>query len=529
MARKVRIPPIVYILVVATVGWGGYRYWQQQGIPDWVNLPGWVNRPGWMNRSTAVVPPAADTDGWLLLGDTFSGYSTFRNAEFQAALQEIGIPLRYDDEFDQAERAERLNRGEADLLLTSLDQFLQQQPQGQIIALIDRTIGADAVVLNTVKYPGLTSLLVLDQLVSAQRAQGNRLIATYAGDTPSEYLALVLDTKFDTFRLADFDVSQVGDASEAWDLLQDRAQPVGLAVLWEPYVTQARLRGYTVMLSSRDAPDTIVDVLVASDSLIQEDPDALSDLVEAYYRRIDANVRDASQLQAQIAEDGDLTPDEAAAVLQGIEFFTATEAQSWLNDGTLERRIQSTAAVLALSGRLGSVPEQPQALLTNTFVSRAARNNQTLIELVRADNPDLADRLAGRTRAITPILTDSQIQAAPTIGNLEVRGEVQFATGSAQLTSQGSTTLDQLLSEINEFSPQTVAVRVIGHTSRTGPADFNQALSQQRAQVVVGYLRERGLPHNVVAEGRGFELPLPELDPADARNQRTEIRLVRVE
>ncbi|MFQ3612171.1 MAG: phosphate ABC transporter substrate-binding/OmpA family protein [Cyanobacteriota bacterium] len=517
MAGKVRIPPIVFILLAGLVGWGGHRYWQSNGIPTWIG------------RWTNVLPGASGSQDWLLLGDTFSGYSTFRNTEFQAALQEVNIQLRYEDEFDQTERAQRLNRGQADLLVTSLDQFLQQQPQGQIIALIDRTVGADAVVLNTVKYPGLTSLLVLERLVANQRAQGNRLIATHAGDTPSEYLALVLDTKFDAFRLADFQVVPVTDASEAWELLQDRARPVGLAVLWEPYVTQARQRGYTVVLSSRDAPDTIVDVLVASERLIQRDPEALSDLVEVYYRRIDANVRDASQLQAQIAADGELTADEAAAVLQGIEFFTATEAQTWFNEGTLERRIQSTAAVLTLSGRLRQVPAQPQTLFTNAFVTRAARNNQTLIDLVRADNPELAERLAGKTRAITPTLTAGQIQAAPSIGNLEVRGEVQFATGSAQLTGASAQTLDQLLQEIREFSPQTVGVRVIGHTSRTGPAPLNQTLSQQRAQVVVNYLKERGLPHNLLAEGRGFEEPLPDMDPADARNQRTEIRLVRVD
>ncbi|MEM9948175.1 MAG: hypothetical protein AAF810_19230, partial [Cyanobacteria bacterium P01_D01_bin.36] len=94
-----------------------------------------------------------------LLGDTFSGYSTFRNEAFNASLKDTGIEINYADEFDQSLRAEQLSKGNADLIMTTLDQYLQQQPEGKIIGLLDRTVGADAVVLNSKQYPGLNSLL----------------------------------------------------------------------------------------------------------------------------------------------------------------------------------------------------------------------------------------------------------------------------------------------------------------------------------------------------------------------------------
>jgi outer membrane protein OmpA-like peptidoglycan-associated protein len=465
-----------------------------------------------------------------ILGDTFSGYSTFRSAAFQQALKETGLNLRYEDEFDQAKRADRMNQGQTDLLVTTLDQFLKHKPQGKIVALIDRTVGADAVVLNTKKYPNLKSLLDLSQLVNRSQAQGKPVGMTFAGDTPSEYLALVLDTKFEAFKLQDFPITKVGDASEAWKLLQDPGKNMAIAVIWEPFVTQARQQGYTVVLSSKDAPEAIVDVIVASDRLLQSQPQKISEFLEAYYRRIDTNVRDASQLQAQIAEDGKLSPTDAAAVLQGIEFFTAAEAKEWLTKGSLTKRINSTAAVLTLTGRLNQVPPQPESLFTNQFITKAANNTQTLIDLVRADNPELAERLSGKGKVIAPAqkLNASQVKAAPDIGNLQVRGEVSFGVGSADLTSGGEQTLNQLAQEINEFNTQTVAVRVIGHTSRTGSAGFNQSLSQQRAQVVVDYLRSKGTRHNVIAEGKGYSQPLPGVSPGSSRNQRTEIRLVRV-
>jgi outer membrane protein OmpA-like peptidoglycan-associated protein len=519
-----RIDPALILAFVITAGLSVGGIWLLGKI-----APGLV--PGVGNPSVSN-PTSPQTKGELrILGDTFSGYSTFRSAAFKDALKESGLSLRYEDEFDQAKRAERLNQGQADLLVTTLDQFLKQKPQGKIVALIDRTTGADAVVLNTPKYNNLKSLLDLGQLVQQARSQGQQVGIAFAGDTPSEYLALVLDTKFEAFNLSDFQVTKVVDASEAWSLLQDPNKNTAIAVIWEPYVTQARQRGYTVVLSSADAPGTIVDVLVASDRLIQSKPQMIESFLIAYYRRIDANVRDSSQLQKQIAEDGNLSPADAAAVLQGIEFFTAAEAKSWLSNGTLVKRIGATAAVLVLAGRMNDVPTNPENLLANQFITQAANNTQTLIDLVRADNPELADRLAGKTKAIGVAKTKvsaAQVKAAPAIGNLQVRGEVSFGVGSSDLTGQSTQTLDNLAQEIAEFNTGTVAVRVIGHTSRTGSAGLNQALSQQRAQVVVNYLRQQGIQHSILAEGKGFNQPLPGIAPTDSRNQRTEIRLVRV-
>ncbi len=469
---------------------------------------------------------------FTILGDTFSGYSTFRSEDFQAALQETGLSLDYQNEFDQSLRAEMLNKGQADLLVTTLDQYLQHQPEAKIVGLIDRTIGADAVVLNTPKYSNLKSLLDLSKLQAEARSQNKTLSIAYAGDTPSEYLALVLSTKFEAFNLADFEIIKVADASEAWQLLQDPNKDVAVAVIWEPYVTQARQKGYTVVLSSEDAPNAIVDVIAASNRIIESQPEKIADLLAAYYRRIDSNVSQPSQLQAQIAEDGDLPTNEAKSVLQGIDFFTSLETRDWMNQGTLTQRITSTAATLALAGRVNNVPQNPEQLFTAELIKKAADNSESLVNLVKADNPQLADKLLGKGNTIaetTKQLQPQEISQAPDIGNLKVRGEVKFATGSAQLTPEGQQTLDKLSSEIKEFNKQTVAVRIIGHTSKTGPSDVNQKLSKARADIVVQYLKSKGLDHNLVAEGKGFSSPVPNIPPESPQQQRTEIRLVRVD
>ncbi len=466
-----------------------------------------------------------------ILGDTFSGYSTMRSTALQDALKKSGITLQYADEFDQAQRAEALNQGEADLMVTTLDQFLQHKPQGKIVALIDRTVGADAIVLNTREFPQLKSLIDLEKLVKQKQSQGQRLKIVFAGDTPSEFLATVLDTKFDNFDLADFEVVRVADASEAWQQMQAPQSNLALAVLWEPFITAAIKQGNTVLLSSADAPKVIVDVAVASERILQSNPQAVQEFVENYYRRIDSSVNNQAILTRQIADDGNLNDLEAAAVVKGIHFFTSVEAQDWMTSETLDKRIGALAGILALSGRLDEIPPDFKALYSADFVKSAASKTNKLIEMISQDNPELAMLLKGasvKASTSTAKVSEAQVKKGADIGNVAVRGEVKFATGSAQLTEEGKRTLDKLAADIGEFNPTTIAIKVQGHTSKTGAAEFNQRLSQNRASVVVGYLQQKKLSHKFLAEGLGFSQPLPGVDPSSSLNQRTVIRLVRL-
>ena len=493
---------------------------------------------GWLNAQKPLLSEGASSEivsssqasnsvtQLTLLGDTFAGYSTFRNREFLESLKGFGIELSYEDEFAQKQRAERLDKN-ADILVTSLDQFLAQKPNGRIVGLVDRTVGGDAVVLNSKKYPQLKSLLDLDKLVKQQKAKGKPLKIAYASDTPSEYLALVIDTKFDGFDLSNFERVEVGDASEVWELLHESESDIAVAVLWEPYVHYARTEGYPIVLFSGDVPTAIVDVIVASERLVESKPQVVEDFLEAYYRRIDSQLRNVSLLEEQIASDGQLSSTEAVSVVEGIEFFSSVEAYQWMNDGTLTKRLGATAAVLALSGQLQQIPDSFTNLYDKQFVEAAVKNTEKLMALVRDDNPELADKLSGKSSSEKDSTVSATTAEISEIGHLSLRGEVKFATESAILDASNQEILEALAEEIHEFNSQTVAIRVVGHTSTTGSADLNQKLSEKRAVAVVDFLRKKGLPHSIVASGKGGSEPLPSFAPTDPRQQRTVVLLVR--
>ncbi|GGI58161.1 OmpA family protein [Winogradskyella haliclonae] len=109
---------------------------------------------------------------------------------------------------------------------------------------------------------------------------------------------------------------------------------------------------------------------------------------------------------------------------------------------------------------------------------------------------------------------------------------VFYELGSARLTAASKKTIDETLLPIMKDSK--VSVEIMSHTDSRGNDDFNQSLSQQRANSVVNYLVSRGISRNRLS-ARGFgESRLTNrcsngVDCSEAqhqKNRRTEFRVL---
>lgn len=104
---------------------------------------------------------------------------------------------------------------------------------------------------------------------------------------------------------------------------------------------------------------------------------------------------------------------------------------------------------------------------------------------------------------------------------------VTFQTDSATIQPGFRPTLDEVAATLNEYPDSRIAIT--GHTDSTGSADYNQTLSQQRADAVANYLISRGVaPSRITAYGAGETQPVAtnETDSGRAANRRVEIRVV---
>jgi outer membrane protein OmpA-like peptidoglycan-associated protein len=109
---------------------------------------------------------------------------------------------------------------------------------------------------------------------------------------------------------------------------------------------------------------------------------------------------------------------------------------------------------------------------------------------------------------------------------LTLDSELQFTTGSAVVQPGLRQTLQRIATVIRRYPGMQVAV--VGHTDSTGSAEFNQRLSEQRANAVRNELVAMGVPQDqLFALGRGATEPRASNATADGRaaNRRVELIL----
>lgn len=110
--------------------------------------------------------------------------------------------------------------------------------------------------------------------------------------------------------------------------------------------------------------------------------------------------------------------------------------------------------------------------------------------------------------------------------HLVMPGDVTFETNSASLNSNFFEVLDSVALVLTEY--KSTLVTVAGYTDSTGPADYNQKLSERRASTVALYLHSRGVAQErLAAIGHGENRPVAGNNTAEgrARNRRVEITL----
>jgi len=104
-------------------------------------------------------------------------------------------------------------------------------------------------------------------------------------------------------------------------------------------------------------------------------------------------------------------------------------------------------------------------------------------------------------------------------------GDVLFTTGSAQLQGGASARLDKLVSFLNQYPDRTVLIE--GHTDNIGNADYNQGLSQQRAESVRNYLTQQGIgSQRLSASGLGLTQPVADNSSSAGRQQNRRVEII---
>ena len=431
--------------------------------------------------------------------DGFSGYAVLRSSEFTQQLRSLGIKVEpVDDGADYDKRLAALASGELQLAAFPIDALLKASAKAKsmpatIIAVIDESRGADAVVAYKDRFPSVESL----------NSAETRFVLV--DGSPSDTLTRVLiNSRFFSNVTPQ---SIVGVPNEKELLARYRkATPGGneVFVTWEPVVSDLLKNDQMkVVFDSNEQTGYIVDALVVSrDYLIKNEP-AVRTVLECYFRTlyslnnpIGSGANSGTESRAKLkelirtdAQDAGLTleKEQVERLVKGIVWkHTQDNFAHFGLGGTathIEDMIDRVRRVLMDTKGLESDPTQGDS--SRLFSPKALRDLQSSgfhagssPEIVQGDKP------------LMP-LTEEQWKGLSHVATLQVPPLV-FARGTSTLTGRSEAILDDLVEMLKSFP--LYYLTIAGNASSKGDLEANRELAKQRANAALQYLQSKGVP-----------------------------------
>jgi len=104
-------------------------------------------------------------------------------------------------------------------------------------------------------------------------------------------------------------------------------------------------------------------------------------------------------------------------------------------------------------------------------------------------------------------------------------GDVLFTSGMADLKAGAASNLNRLVTFLNQNPDRKIEIE--GHTDNVGGDDYNQGLSQRRADSVRSYLMQQGINSGrIVASGKGEQRPVADNESEGGRQQNRRVEVI---
>lgn len=272
----------------------------------------------------ALAGAAAAQDTTIrVLAPTWVGFAPALVAQDLGCYEAEGYSLDFRFEDDRANVMAAMERGDIDADMRTVGEH-QGRPRvpetpGTIIGTIDISVGGDGV-------------LVDDTVTTVADLKG-RTVAIEP-NIPARLL-LQMELAEAGLSLDDVELREIATA----DTIAVFADPSIAAVgTYEPFLSQAVTalpdRNPRVLVSSREQPDIIVDIITARDAVLADDPGKLRALLRCTYRAVDFFKQDPAQFAAYAAPYYGLTPDEVTEIIDtSLAYTTYEEAVAYLGSG----------------------------------------------------------------------------------------------------------------------------------------------------------------------------------------------------
>jgi len=295
-------------------------------------------------------PALAAEDVVTVLAPTWVGFAPALVADDLGYYEEEGISVDFRFEDDRANVMSAIERGDIDVDMRTVGEH-QGSPRvdetpGTIIGTIDLSLGGDGV-------------LVSGDIASVADLAGKTV--AIEPNIPARLL-LQMALKQGGLSLEDVDLREIATADTIAVLADDSISAVGT---YEPFLSQALTavpdREPKVLLSSKDEPDLIIDIITARDDDLAAHPEKYAKFLRGVYRAVDFFEQDPARFAELAAPHYGLSADEVTEIVdtslsyttyeQALEMLGTPDAPGTLHgffDQVMELNLEFGAAEVAL-------------------------------------------------------------------------------------------------------------------------------------------------------------------------------------
>ncbi len=234
---------------------------------------------------------------------TWAGFATGIVGKEQNLFQGINVDTKILD--DNTARHSALQSGDIDIMISSVDVFAQEAAQGikgDVILVTDESWGGDGIV-------------VTKKIKKPEELKGKKV--AYARGTPSHYLIHKILIKHN-LSLNDIEHIQVDDPGRAGDVFL--SGDVDAAVTWEPFLSKIAESGKGhVLATTKDYPEIIVDVLIASRG-ISKDNETLKHFIDGWMKSVEFIESYPDEAAAIMAKGLSIPTEDIQGMMLGLKY-----------------------------------------------------------------------------------------------------------------------------------------------------------------------------------------------------------------
>lgn len=298
------------------------------------------------NQQRASVLPAPSKVTMSV--DTWIGYAPFYLAKEKGFFGDLDVEILVTT--DVAQRKLMLATGKIDAIAQTVDQLVLDRSQGipsTTVLGLDFSNGADGII-------AVNSITSLNDLVGKTVL----LQKNYASEALLNYLLQKNGIPFDAVTTIDTEAGAAGAAFVAGK--------TDAAVTFEPWLSKATQRkdGH-VLLSSRDAPGVIVDILSVREQYLRDHPETVRALVQGWFKALQYWKEHTAESNEIMAKYYDVKPAEFAANVEGLIWPEGRENLAYFtpgNEPNIRDVTETFVQIFLKTGQIKSAPDLSTAI-----------------------------------------------------------------------------------------------------------------------------------------------------------------------